>query len=279
MTVLGQTYKMNEHDFHYASPAQLNSVIDFKHLPDTALLKRYRVGIERTMPAQRKTDSLLRLNLRKLNDAGVLIATGTDAGNIGTHHASSYYHELKAMQETGMNMWQLLQASTINGAKAMGKEKEFGSIKIGKRADMLLLSKNPIENLSHWKNLELVINKGVVWNPDSILHLTPTDLVDQQLLGYNGHNLDLFLKPFSEDVEMFSMPKHSLDIKGKVAARKSYEFVQTTPDLYCRILKRIVQGNTIVDHEEVYAGGSGKPFYGIATYVVNEGKITQVYFY
>ena len=44
-------------------------------------------------------------------------------------------------------MWQLLQASTINGARAVGKEAEFGSVAKGKRADLLLLTKNPLDNL------------------------------------------------------------------------------------------------------------------------------------
>ena len=74
-------------------------------------------------------------------DAGVSVATATDAGNIGTQHVSSYFNELTAMRECGLDMWQLLQSSTINGARAVGKETAFGSIAKGKRADMLLLSK------------------------------------------------------------------------------------------------------------------------------------------
>ena len=277
--VLGQTYKINQHDFKHASATQLNSIVDFKHLPDTALLKRYKTGIAANMPATKITDSLLTLNLKKLNAGGVTIATGTDAGNIGTQHASSYYHELNAMKQSGMNMWQLLQASTINGAKAVGKENDFGSIQKGKRADLLLLNKNPIDSLANWQSFALIINKGHAWNPDSISTRSPAELADQQLIGYNTHNLDFFLEPYSEDVEVYSMPAHALDIKGKASMRKAYEFVKTTPDLYCRILKRIVQGDTIVDHEEVYTGANSKPFYGIATYVVKNGKISRVYFY
>lgn len=73
------------------------------------------------------------VNLQKLVAGGVIIATGTDAGNTGTQHASSYFIELNAMQQAGMNNWQLLEASTINGAKALGQDKkEWGSIAKGK---------------------------------------------------------------------------------------------------------------------------------------------------
>lgn len=275
----GQSYEIDHHDFKHASATQLNSIIDFKHLPDSALLKRYRTGIAANMSITKFTDSVLRANLKKMIDGGVTIATGTDAGNIGTQHASSFYHEVNAMHQSGLSMWQLLQASTINGARALGKQDEFGSIHIGKRADLLLLDKNPIDSVANWRSLDMVINRGKNLHPDSIILTTPTELVDRQLLGYNLHNLDFFLDPYAFDVEIYSMPAHSLDIKGKESVRKEYEFVKTTPDLYCRILKRIVQQNTIVDHEEVYTGASNKPLYGIATYVIKNGRIAKVYFY
>ena len=65
--------------------------------------------------------------------------------------------------------------------------------------------------------------------------------------------------------------------KGKDAMRKMYEFVNTTPQLYCRLMNRIVQGNIVVDHEEVWGFGD-KPFYGLAIYEVKDGRIQKVYF-
>ncbi len=59
--------------------------------------------------------------------------------------------------------------------------------------------------------------------------------------------------------------------------RKEYAFLNTTPKLYCRLLNRIVQGNMVIDHEEVWGFGD-KPFYGIAMYEINNGKISKVYF-
>ena len=70
------------------------------------------------------------------------------------------------MQQSGLNMWQLLESSTINGARAVGRETEFGSIKKGKRADMVLLSKNPLDSIDNWKQIDWVIIKGVAWKPD-----------------------------------------------------------------------------------------------------------------
>ena len=56
----------------------------------------------------------------------------------------------------------MMTASTINGAKAIGKEKEWGSIREGKIANMVLLDSNPLQELQNWKKINVVINKGVV---------------------------------------------------------------------------------------------------------------------
>ncbi|NJO13034.1 MAG: amidohydrolase family protein [Gammaproteobacteria bacterium] len=95
--------------------------------------------------AQRAAESARNIaaNLKRLAAAGVLIASGTDAGNIGTPHASSYLDELLEMQQAGLSAWEVLRASTLNGARVLGKEREFGSITIGKRADLVLLDRDP----------------------------------------------------------------------------------------------------------------------------------------
>ena len=114
---------------------------------------------------QKKTDSIMVSNFKKLVAAGVIIASGTDAGNIGTQHASSYFDELKAMQEAGMTAWQLLEASTINGAKAIGQENEWGSISKNKLANMLLLSANPLDDIGNWRKIDRVILKVFLIHP------------------------------------------------------------------------------------------------------------------
>jgi imidazolonepropionase-like amidohydrolase len=142
--------------------------MDLKSTSDTMMLRRYKQYIRNNRARLQSIDSLLGANTKKLLDGGVILATGTDAGNIGTQHVSSYFDELSALQRSGFNMWQLVQASTINGAKAVGKESEFGSIKKGKRADLLLLSRNPLDSLSNWESIDWVISKGEAFRPDSL---------------------------------------------------------------------------------------------------------------
>lgn len=274
--VFGQEYKVTEFDYKYGNAKQLNSIIDLKSIPDTNFTNRYKNYVQNGRNQRKQEDELMRSNLKKLVDGGVVIATGTDAGNIGTLHVSSYFDELKEMGKAGLDNWQLLQASTINAAQSVGKDSEFGSIANGKRADLLLLDKNPLDDIMNVNSIYRVINKGHEFIPDSIVTSSPEELADKQLLAYNAHDLDAFLAPYAEDVEVYTFPNILL-AKGKAAMRKMYEFINTTPKLYCRLLNRIVQGNMVIDHEEVWGFGD-KPFYGLAIYEVKDGRIQKVYF-
>ena len=275
--VLSDQYHFSTDELNVANPTTIGSVIDYPQ-PDTALAANYipALASAQQKAKEKHADSIMRVNLKKLVNAGVVIATGTDAGNIGTQHASSYFEELKAMQMAGMNNWQLLEASTINGAKALGQENEWGSIANNKLANMLVLSANPLDNLSNWRKIDWVINKGVPQLPASLITATPEMLVQQQLNAYNAHDLEAFLAPYAEDVELYQFPD-KLELKGKTEMRKNYQFVTQVPGLYCRLLNRIVQGNMVIDQEEV-SGFGDKPLKAAAMYVIEKGKIKNVYF-
>jgi len=165
----GQYYRPTPSDSVHAHPTSIQSIMHFKDLPDTALTETLRKETLIGASIGKRHDSTLLVNLKRLVDAGVPVATATDAGNIGSPHVSSYFNELSSMRRGGLDMWQLLQSSTINGARAVGKEKEFGSIAKGKRADLVLLSQNPIGNLDNLQQVDWVILRGVARKPGDIL--------------------------------------------------------------------------------------------------------------
>ena len=167
-----QTFRPTPLDIRYAHPEPMESILQLKDLPDTALTENLRRRFQAMEPDSKKEAANLSYNLKMLADAGVILVTATDAGNIGTQHASSYFQELEVMQQSGLDTWQLLQASTINVAHALGKQDEFGSISKGKRADMVLLSQNPIDNLANWTKVDYVFIRGVAWKPEQILPFT-----------------------------------------------------------------------------------------------------------
>lgn len=274
----GQKLKMDDHELRYADPFQLGSLLDLKHLPDTTLINRYKTWTN--LPAQeakaKATYKISQQNLRKLSDGGVIIATGTDAGNIGTLHATSYLNELLAMRQSGMSNWQIIQASTINGAKVLGKEKEFGTITAGKKANLILLNANPLDSIANVTKIYRVINRGIVFDPDTLVAETPVALVQRQLNAYNFRNTEAFLEPYADDVELYSFPD-KLESKGKDKMREMYaKMFQLTPDLHCELVERIVQGNTVIDKERVRF--NGKMIEAVAVYHIEGNKIKKVYF-
>ena len=134
-----------------------------------------------------------------------------------------------------------------------------------------------VDDINNWQSIEWVINKGVAQRPDSVMKYSPVELADQQLLAYNAHNLEAFLAPYSEDIEIYDLQSGELKTKGKEAMRKQYNFLNNIKTLYCKLLNRIVEGNIVIDHEEIWAEG-GRKFYGVAIYEIKGDKIVKVWF-
>jgi imidazolonepropionase-like amidohydrolase len=159
----GQNMHYSAYDVAISNPQQLASIGDLKHV-DTILTGFYKKRLN--MPAIKNMnshqDSVRMVNLKKMIDGGITIVAGTDAGNIGTQHASSLFDELKAMKQSGLSNWQIIQSATINPTKILDKEDSLGSIAVGKKADLVLLNANPVEDLDNITNINLVINKGKV---------------------------------------------------------------------------------------------------------------------
>ncbi len=276
INTFSQNLDISTYELAKADPYQLGSLMDLKHLPDTLLVAKYKNSTLAQSSNSKLSDSISRANIKILSDAGVLLATGTDAGNIGTMHASSYLAEVKAMQESGMSNWQILTASTINGAKVLDKENEFGSVSKNKKANLVLLDANPVENIENITKINRVINNGAVFNPDDLLKDTPEDLAQRQLNAYNLRNIDAFLEPYADDVEVYQYP-NTLEYKGKETMRKNYsQMFENTPNLHCELVARIVQGNVVIDKEYVQFGD--RTVEAVAIYHIENGKIKKVYF-
>jgi imidazolonepropionase-like amidohydrolase len=119
----------------------------------------------------RKTYYVAFKNLKTLEDAGVTIAAGTDAGNIGTIHGPALFREFQLMKEAGLTPSQILQCATVNGAKLFGGDtgSHIGQIESGYFADLVILNSNPLDDIAHASDIATVIKNGVVYHADSIL--------------------------------------------------------------------------------------------------------------
>lgn len=138
---------------------------------ETATLDAKLVRADR-MPAREKYladfTKVTRANLKTLVDAGIPIATGTDAGNPLTLHGPAIYGEMEAMQAAGMTPMQVIVSSTAIAARAMGHEKEAGTIEKGKDADLVLLAADPSADVSAFRRVKFVVRSGVVRSIDDL---------------------------------------------------------------------------------------------------------------
>ena len=110
-------------------------------------------------------------------------------------------------------------------------------------------------------------------------HPSPEEVVQTQLEAYNARNLEAFLATYAEDAELTDLPDRVF-ARGHVEMRERYAKTFSDPTLHAEILKRIVVGNTVVDHERVHRRFSEGPgtLDAIAIYAVENGKITRVWF-
>lgn len=271
-----QQFNFTSYDLTIGDPTQIGSLMDLQHLDKSKVPFDYK-KIKSRFPVPSKEDSTMAANLQLLQQKGGLISAGTDAGNIGTQHASSFFDELLAMKNAGLTNWEIIRSATINTAKGFGKEKDFGSIEKGKIADIVLLEKDPTADLNSLMYPKTIIHRGISIDPKKILPTSPEILVQQQLNAYNLRNMESFLEPYSDSVEIYQFPS-KLILQGKDQMRKDYEALfKNVKELHCQVTERIIEGNTVIDHETV-TGFGPRPLTAIAIYHIANGKIAKVYF-
>lgn len=104
----------------------------------------------------------------------------------------------------------------------------------------------------------------------------PETIVQKQVEAYNSIDLEAFLSFYSDDVKIYTFP-NKLETDGKAAMRESYAtFFKNAKVLECKIVKRIVKNNTVIDEELVKYNDI--EFTGVAIYEVKNNKIVRVTF-
>ena len=118
----------------------------------------YQERIQNSSSAQAYKQALemAKTNLKKLSDAGVGIAMGTDTGPAGRFQGYFEHGELELMVESGLSPLRTIAASTGEAARCMGVGDELGTLEVGKLADFVVLGANPLDDISNTKTIESV---------------------------------------------------------------------------------------------------------------------------
>jgi imidazolonepropionase-like amidohydrolase/ABC-type multidrug transport system permease subunit len=99
-------------------------------------------------------------NLKRAHEHGVSLVTGSDAGNFLVIHGPTVQHEIQLWVHAGISPTIALQAATLNAARLLGAENEFGSIRPGTDANLLIVDGNPLEDITATERISMVVFKG-----------------------------------------------------------------------------------------------------------------------
>lgn len=154
----------------YLTPeTDLGNDTRLKYIPDK-LRKIWEEGRRAALANQSEPDFILRRQLAArslslamaMHDAGIPIMAGTDTTAPNVFPGFSIHEDLFFMVQAGLTPMEALQAATSVPAQFLGRASQQGSIAPGKRADLLLLDANPIDDIRNTQKIRAVILKGKV---------------------------------------------------------------------------------------------------------------------
>jgi imidazolonepropionase-like amidohydrolase len=138
-------------------------------------------------------------------NAGGRVAAGSDAGFIYQLYGFGFIRELEMLQEAGLTPLEVVSAATRNGAQLLGMD-DLGTVEVGKKADMILLRENPLNNfkvlygtghsrydtstasLERVGGVRYTIRDGIIWDAGELLSSIRSMVRQQHAteLGLNG---------------------------------------------------------------------------------------------
>lgn len=115
------------------------------------------------LPALRRALDLDKINLKKLVDAGVRVALGTDSGGDPNRffiQGWAEHRQMELMVDAGLTTMQVIQAFSKGSSEALRIDNEYGTLAKGKAADLLVLSRNPLDDIRNMRSIEAVYLGG-----------------------------------------------------------------------------------------------------------------------
>ncbi len=252
----------------------IGSLFDLRTLPDSLVPRGIRQRIEQAPSVPSDTTAMR--NLKRLHDAGVPIAAGTDAGNIGTPHGPALFREFELMQAAGLTPQQILATATEGGAALMERD-DLGRLEEGAQADLVVLDRNPLEDIMNTASIHRVIKAGEDFEPESLVPRSPEAVVRQGGNAFNARDLGGFLDAFSEEVEVYD-PPNELRREGRAVLRDEYSSLfEEAPTLGVQFHDVTTVGQTAVVEETVSGLPEQDSVRQVGIYRVTDGAIDRVW--
>ncbi|HEY7082872.1 MAG TPA: amidohydrolase family protein, partial [Nitrososphaeraceae archaeon] len=146
-------------DLNTTKIKEMISTLVKHNIPVDPTLDIYEAMLKDDMKDKYLWPKVLKLTKMMYED-GVKILSGTDIPNFGLLPGQSLHHELELLREAGINSSDIIRIATVNGAQALGISDKVGTVQAGKEANMIVLTSNPLVNISNTKKIEEVINEG-----------------------------------------------------------------------------------------------------------------------
>jgi len=172
----------------------------------------------------RKAFKTMMRNLKKAHDKGIKIRIGTDC----RHGGQALLSELILLGEAGFAVDDILQIATLNGAKAMRIDDQYGSIKKGKIADLIIFDKNPFEDYKNFLSQKIIIKNGKIFKPkkdltNDMLKVVTNAGIDKAFEWYDKIKESEDYYPFHE-IQLNEVGYELLKINNVAAAIRIFKF-------------------------------------------------------
>jgi imidazolonepropionase-like amidohydrolase len=131
--------------------------------------------------------ALSKMMTGRLHSGGARILLGTDTDNAYLIPGLSAHEELQLLVDAGLSPFEAIRAGTRDAAEALGKLDEFGTITVGKRADLILVEENPLEDVANAGKRVGVMLRGQ-WLPQAQLAEILDELADSYDSGLFDRN-------------------------------------------------------------------------------------------
>ena len=165
--------KIFDHPEIWEDPTLLKSVpaVYIEMAQSREVVARLEGRVERS----RRSHKMRMRTVKVLYDMGANILVGTDS--TGAPHRMFYgwdiHRELEHLVNAGMKPMDVIVAASRKAAEYLGQEKELGTVEAGKIADLLILSRNPLEDIRNSRSIEQVIYAGRLIDRDNLPMLDP----------------------------------------------------------------------------------------------------------